>query len=247
MTAKKTVVKGEVKSEKIKHANIFEALSALQGELKPLAKTEQVSFEKKAGGKVEYKFTPLSAITEFLYPLMAKHGLSFRHENVKEETSWGVVAIVTHETYEKRQTLNPITGETRYEVFNEISSGIVKISQAAEMKDIGAAITYARRYSLTQLLGLSTEEDKDAEFLEESAKNATTFAFTRAKDGLDSAKDEKTINKQSEALKKELALVESGKAGVLGLSKDQYESLIEHAAFRLKQLAEVEKAKDKEI
>jgi len=243
MTAKKEVVKEAKVGNKIKHNNIFEALSALQGELKPLAKTEQVSFEKKAGGKVEYKFTPLSAITEFLYPLMAKHGLSFRHENVKDETAWGVVAIVTHETYYKNAFTNPLTGETSFEPWNEIRSGMVKISQAAEMKDTGAAITYARRYSLTQLLGLSTEEDKDAEFLEESAKNATTFAYTRAKEGLDKAVDEKTVNKQLDALKKEIALVEGGKPGVLGLSKEQYEELIRHAEFRLRQIAEVEKAK----
>mgnify|MGYP003396060212 CR=1 FL=1 len=40
----------------IKHANIYSALSAFQGELKPMAKTGTVEFET-AKGKVKFDYT----------------------------------------------------------------------------------------------------------------------------------------------------------------------------------------------
>ena len=66
------------------HANIYAALSAFQGELKPLPKSRKVTFETRSGGKVEFNYTPLGEIMEAIYPLLGKHGLSVRHEVVND-------------------------------------------------------------------------------------------------------------------------------------------------------------------
>lgn len=250
--------------EKEQHTNIYAALSAFQGELKPMAKTGEVEFPTKSGnGKVKFSYTPLGEIMATIYPLLAKHGLSVRHEVTKE----GVEAILTHETYKlgeqvatkvEKKVKEPIGGyssdaavdqgagryreestdEYQYvrQIEGEIRSGIVKIGQASEMKDTGAAITYARRYTLTMVLGISSEDDKDAELLEQSAKNAIQTVYDRFKAGVEKAKTTEEVEKSVVVLKKDLATIEAGKAPALGLSKEQYEELIRTADQRINEI-----------
>ncbi len=241
----------EIKKEekKITHANIHEALSAFQGELKPMEKNGEVEFPTNKGGVVKFKYTPLGDIMKNIYPLLAKHGLAVRHEITEK----GVDAILTHGTYEvvigrEKVTIQEIgnvrdskelvsMNVTEKEVVrskNEIRSGIVEISKGGDMKDKGAAITYARRYTLTMVLGISSEDDKDADLLQQSAKNAINYAYTRADKNIDEAKTEAELDKAVKVLSRDLDLLEKGKAPALGLSKEQYEMLIKKADDRKK-------------
>ncbi len=234
----------EVLAKKIEHKNIYEALSAFQGEIKPMEKTGHVEFQTKSG-MMKFDYTPLGEIMKTIYPILSKHGLSVRHE----VTDKGVEAIVTHETYShgadavREHTIEEVgKKESNKEyggiIHNQIRSGIVKIGQGSDMKDTGSAITYARRYTLTMVLGISSEEDKDVSLMEQSGKNAQNFAYNKVKEGLDKAKTEAELTKQTEMLKKELATVEKGKAGALGLSKEDYEALLMYADVREKQMKE---------
>lgn len=240
----------QVPEKAARHDNIYAALSAFQGELKPMAKTGHVEFEKKAGGIIKFDYTPLGEIMETIYPLLAKHGLSVRHE----VTEKGVEAIVTHETYSEKQEIAQETyvpmndvarsvnlHERNYvtKTTNEIRSGVVKIGQGGEMKDTGASITYARRYTLTMALGISSEDDKDAELLEQSAKNAIQTVFDRFKAGINKATKKEEIEKQMVVLKKDLKTIEAGKAPALGLAKEQYEELIKTGQARVDELGDV--------
>src|SRR5574343_702335 len=85
--------------EKVTHANIYAALSAFQAELKPLPKSVEVKFKTKSGSEINYSYSPLGEIYENIYPLLGKHGLSVRHEIVKEGSSDCIIAVLTHETY----------------------------------------------------------------------------------------------------------------------------------------------------
>ena len=114
-------------------------------------------------------------------------------------------------------------------VEGELRSGVVIIPKGGEMKEVGAAITYARRYSLTMVLGLASEDDTDTVLIQESAKNAIQFAYNKAKQGLDGAKDAKTIDKAVAVLKADLKALQAGKAPALGLSAEQYEDLVLYA------------------
>lgn len=230
-----------------KHANIYAALSAFQGELKPMAKNGEVEFPTNGGKVVKFNYTPLGDIMAVIYPLLSKHGLSIRHEITEK----GVEAILVHETY---KAALPIFSATNIDkatfaepgsihvaqdiqkfegvVENEIRSGIVKISYGAQMKDTGAAITYARRYTLTMVLGISSEDDKDAELLEQSAKNAIQTVYTRFKAGLENSKTVAEVEKSTTVLLKDKASLEKGKAPALGLTTDQYTELLELAEQR---------------
>jgi len=234
----------------VTHESIYAALSALQGELKVLPKSAKVSFKKKSSDeKVEYSYTPLSEILseEALYPMLAKHGLSVRHVVEKDGTKDAIVAILTHETAEwveveetvkteQDGTITETTKKTRV-LEGELRSGPVVISQGGDMKDTGGMITYARRYSLTMLLGLASEEDLDTQLIDtQNAKNAITFAFGRVKKTLDETTTEKDVDKHKKNLETDLKAVKAGKASSLGLNKEQIETLIGHATVRKRQI-----------
>lgn len=231
----------EVVAKKQEHRNIYEALSAFQGELKTMAKSANVKFATQKG-TVEFNYTPLGEIMTYIYPLLAKHGLAVRHEI----SEGGVEAILTHGTYNEvrergiEERVPAETAPSRLEavtqvgyttiVHNELRSGVVKLKGGGDaMKDTGAAITYARRYTLTMLLGISSEDDKDAELLEASAKNAQSYAEGRARKSIEEAKTVAEIEKAVTVLRKDLDLVSKGKPGALGLNKETYEELLELA------------------
>jgi len=231
---------------KITHTNIFAALSAFQGELKPLKRSGRVQFNTRDGKTVDFNYTPLSEIMEAIYPILAKHGLSVRHEIVRGGTlgtKEGIEAILTHETYKTTEmktekilanSEGDHIGVRSRELFshkieNELRSGVIFIAQGSDMKDTGSAITYARRYSLTMVLGISSEDDNDAKLLEERGQAAMSFAYNKAKQGIQGAKTAPELEKATKVLQDDLRKLENGKAGALGLSEEQYKELIKLA------------------
>jgi hypothetical protein len=99
------------------------------------------------------------------------------------------------------------------------------------MKDIGSAITYARRYSLTMLLGISSEEDKDVQFEEASKRNVESFAMLKARENIDKASG-KELEKQIIFLEKELKTLAEKKTPSLGFKKENYDELLAYARTR---------------
>jgi len=249
---KKTVAKKDV--EKVEHKNIYAAFSAFQGELEPIEKSARVNFKTKAGETVDFKYAPLEKTMETLYPLLAKHGLCVRHEL---GDNW-VEAILSHESYDL------VSYENRADTFgeagnlisqvhnhihipkNELRSGKLIIdTKKADMKDVGGQITYARRYTLGLVLGLATEEDKDAQLFDKSKENLEAFAFKQARTTIEKT-NKNELDKQIEFLVKELDLAEKlengegEKAPSLGLSAKQYKELLNLAKGK-KGLPDVDK------
>lgn len=234
----------EVKlAAKQKHDNIFAALSALQGELKPMEKTAEVDFEKKDGkGRVTFKYTPLGEVMKTLSPLLAKNGLALRWELSKD----GIEAVLTHETYKRANALLTTTrtpdGIEKVEqvsagyVENELRSGIVKVSQGGDMKDVGGAITYAKRYSAGIVVGFTSEDDKDAELMEESQKNAVQTVFDRFKLGIENAKTSADVERQLKTIQKDVKSLADGKAPALGMTKEHYATLEKMAKDKISAL-----------
>lgn len=239
----------EGKGKKVEHKNIFSALSALQGELKPMAKSATVQFQT-GKGQVSFKYTPLGEIMSNLYPILSRHGLSVRHEIVKKDNKDHIEAVLTHDTYnnvlEEKEEVEireeGAIGYTRtkkkeYREENILRSGPVRIYQGDDMKDIGSAITYARRYSLTMLLGIASEDDLDAELFKGRAEAAIGFAYTRAKKSVEEAKTTTDLDKALNVLQRELGDVQAGKPGALGLGKEQVEELIKLGEARKAELS----------
>jgi len=134
------------KAGKAKEAYIS-ALAAFQSECPIIQKTKKVL--NKDGRSVRYQYAPLESIIEQIKGILSKNGLSYRWE-VKNETDFiEAVAIITHELGH-----------------SESSSFKVPIDKEGFMtapQKYASALTFAKRYSLCDVLGISTgDEDTDA-------------------------------------------------------------------------------------
>jgi len=120
------------------------ALCTFQSKIKTITNDESVSVETRNGGSYSFKYTSLAKILEFIRPIMSETKLSVSQLT---ELDGAVTTILMHESGEFLQsTLKlPI----------DITGG------KNDAQKIGSAITYARRYSLSAILGIATDEDDD--------------------------------------------------------------------------------------
>lgn len=136
----------KVKAEKAKEEYV-QALLVFQSECPVIEKTKKVF--NKDGQTVRYKFAPLDSIVIQIKAPLSKAKLSYRWETKQEKGSVTAVCYVTH-----------VLGHT------ESSDFTVDIDTEAFMTNpqkSASALTFAKRYSLCNALGISTgDEDTDA-------------------------------------------------------------------------------------
>jgi hypothetical protein len=134
------------KEGKAKEAYIL-ALSKFQGECPIIQKTKKVL--NKDGRGVRYQYAPLDSIIEQVKELLAKNGLSYRWEVENKPDIIKATAIITHKLGH-----------------SESSSFEVPIDKDAYMtlpQTYASALTFAKRYTFCNALGISTgDEDTDA-------------------------------------------------------------------------------------
>lgn len=134
------------KSESIK--NIAKALAAFQAEVKNPANTADNPFFKS-------KYAPLSDILSIARPILSKHGLSILQSPSGDGQNVTVTTLITHESGEWIES-EPLTLK----------------ADKATAQGAGSAITYARRYALSAMLGISSEDDDDGNFASGNKGNA---------------------------------------------------------------------------
>lgn len=120
-----------IKSPEIK--NLATALVKFQKDIEPVKKEASNPFFKS-------KYADLASIIDTIREPLAKQGLSFAQFPAGDG---GLTSILMHET-----------GEFIEETFN--MKPVDNKPQTA-----GSAITYMRRYALSAMLGIATEEDDD--------------------------------------------------------------------------------------
>lgn len=129
------------------HANLAQALLAVQAELPSVAKEGENPGFKRADGSSS-KYMTLDAITAAVMPILNKHGLVWT-------TSPG---FAEHEgRYEA--VLNYALVHT--DSAQERHGAMLLLSARDNPQGQGAAITYARRHALTAVLGITADEDDD--------------------------------------------------------------------------------------
>jgi len=117
--------------------NLYKALAAFQQEVPHIYKGTQ---------GYSYKYADWGQILDVINPLMQKHGLGFTQ--VIEGTN-----ITTHLFHSES---------------GEAINGTAEVPQGVQLKGmndfqiLGSGITYIRRYALSAMLGLVTDEDADA-------------------------------------------------------------------------------------
>lgn len=124
-----------------------EALAAFQAECPPIPRTKTAEVRKNGTFQYSYHFAPLDKIAEVIRPYLQKHGLAYTHDG-----------RVTDGEVESTCTLTHVAGAKRTATFRgpiDTSGGKNPIQQVA------SARSYGRRYSLIDVLGLTTEDDDD--------------------------------------------------------------------------------------
>jgi len=125
------------RSEKI--SELASALGSAQGEIKDTIKT------KEAYG---YKYADLSSVLAEVRTVFSKHGLSFTQEVTATEKGISVKTLLIHTSGEWIEYLTIIPS--------------ISLKGTNDAQNAGAGITYARRYAISAIAGISSEEDTDA-------------------------------------------------------------------------------------
>lgn len=124
-------------------AKIALALALAQSEFPLIAKTKTAHIQTKNGGMYAYDYADLAVLISAVRPALAKHELSFSQFPEYEDGFLKLTTILMHSS-----------GQYLVNVFR------TRVS-ADDLKAIGTAITYIRRYCLAAILGVASDEDKD--------------------------------------------------------------------------------------
>ncbi len=128
---------------------LYAALSKAQSEFKSITKNKEVT--KRGKDKYDkwfeykYKYADLDQIVEIIRPVLAKNGLTFS------------------QTINENECVTNIGHEFGSAIFSRCPIFI----EGKDMQKLGAAITYARRYGLSLALGITADDDLDANELQQ--------------------------------------------------------------------------------
>jgi hypothetical protein len=147
---------------------LSKALIAVQKELKPVTKEAVNPFFKS-------KYADLAGVIEHSTPVLSKNGLAVSQIC---EGEYGVTTILMHES-------------------GQWIKGTLNIKPAKDdPQGRGSALTYARRYSLSSIINLASEDDDDA--------NSATHEPVKKK--IDSKESNEEVNQGIEEIQKATTL-----------------------------------------
>lgn len=122
--------------------NIMKAFIAAAVDVQSIPKS-------KAGYNNRYKYATLDSLIDMLRSVLPKHGLWFTQYPCDIENDIELITRVVHNSGEWFET--------------SITMKISDISGASAAQNVGGAITYFRRYTLSCIFGVSCDEDTDAQ------------------------------------------------------------------------------------
>lgn len=122
---------------------LIEALAKAQADITSITKDREVSIQPREGGRAyKFKYVTLDALIEHVRKPLTDNGL------------WFVQTFGMDDGLFLETTLLHSSGEWM--------SGRLPVPPAKSNQDLGSTITYLKRYSLAAMLGLSSEDDDDA-------------------------------------------------------------------------------------
>lgn len=194
-----------IKSESI--ANLAAALSAFQNEVKQPLKDKKNPFFNS-------KYVPLENIVEVINNTAHSHGLSFIQYPTSSESKVGIVTVLMHNSGEFIQT-----------------EPVYVTPKNNDPQSVGSAITYLKRYSLSAVFGITSDEDDDG--------NQATHAAPKRQDAI-TAKQKTEISQFVNSISKKTGMsitqvYNSSSKAALGIEKqtkdltsNEAEKIIKH-------------------
>lgn len=131
------------------------ALAKAQSAIKNPTKDKTAKVKTKTGGEYEYNYADLASVLEAVKQPFADNGLS--HISIPYSAGKSLIGVVTIIMHTSGQH---IEGRLTMAVADE------------RPQSVGSAITYARRYMLSAMVGIAAENDDDANLAH--AHDATT-------------------------------------------------------------------------
>ena len=123
-------------------APLFEALAKAQAEFESVTATSRVTFKN-----VDFKFAPLSEILGAVRPALNKHGLTLtqqtKHIPFGNANGVKVVTTLLHES------------GVSYDI-----ESVPVFYNVNDIKNLGAQVTYLRRYEVKTLLGIEADSEE---------------------------------------------------------------------------------------
>lgn len=126
-------------------ANLAKALSQFQKEINNPANTAVNPFYKS-------KYAPLSDVLNVVRPILGKYGLSIIQPPSNDNDGVYIRTLLMHESGEWIET-----------------EPLILKPEKNTPQGVGSAITYGRRYAISSVLGISSEEDDDGNANEKKA------------------------------------------------------------------------------
>lgn len=138
-------LKKEMKADAAREAYVL-AMSAFQSECPTIEKTKKVL---NKDGSVRYVYAPLDVIVTQVRSILGKNGLSYSIEATQDERGVTATCKVTHKLGHMDQS--------------SFTAPIDKEGYMTAPQKVASALTYAKRYAFTNVLGILTgDEDTDA-------------------------------------------------------------------------------------
>lgn len=138
-------------------AEISEALVAALAEIQNPEKSSEAKVQTKTGGSYSYRYEQLSEILAMARPIFGRHGLAIQHDITNENGHVKVRVVFTHKS-------------------GQVIEGLwLTLPAGNTPQETGGAVTYARRYTLTAMLGIAGEDD-DAQALPTSQPARTAVS-----------------------------------------------------------------------
>jgi hypothetical protein len=128
---------------------LYMALQNAQDEFPDIPRATKVSVTNKDGSKYEHAYAELPAILKSVRPVLKKHGLGMTQVMEAADRSKHLVTILFHIG----------GGELR-------STYLMPDLKTAQ--DVGAMLTYIRRYQAVCILGIAPDDDNDANDMSDS-------------------------------------------------------------------------------
>lgn len=133
-------------------AELATALSKFQGEVSNPPNSKTVNT-----GSFSYKYSPLDEILSLIRPLLSNNGLSMVQAPIMKDGLVGVTTTLLHKSGE----------------WMEFEPILLKLDKQSA-QGAGSAITYSRRYAISSILGISSEDDDDANSIEPKSSGANS-------------------------------------------------------------------------
>jgi hypothetical protein len=121
------------------------ALAKARGEFPAIPKHRTATVVMKSGGKYSYSYADISDVLDAITPALSKHGLCVTQHTVLDKLDMNLETWLIHSSGQYIWSIYPVC------------------SIASDHKMMGAALTYARRFSLTAVVGVAADDDGDGE------------------------------------------------------------------------------------